>query len=324
MNHRTLYKKVKEAVEVLPERYQRVVFLRFGIDGQANTLDAIGKQYNITRERIRQILVKGFHDVISSRSREILNPGFKWMREKIFQEGGIVPEHWFLETYGKDKKGALLFALYLGDDFTRGAGDARFHHRWYIDKGLHKKATDELIALEAHIDKKNALVPDKEVEAFLSHPKFIHISKKILKSSLGGYGFSHWSIVLPRSIKDKAFVVLLKEGKPLHFTEITNRINELGLGKKKALRQTVHNELIKDSRFILVGRGLYALRDWGYRQGTVREIVYSLLKEQNHPLHKDELIGLVLKERFVQPNTVLLNLQHPNIVRLPDGRYTVK
>ncbi len=324
MNHRTLYKKVKETVSILSDRYQRVVFLRFGIDGQGNTLDAIGKQYKITRERVRQILVKAFSDISSSPEKNILSPVFKWMREKISGHGGVVAEEWFLETYGKDKRGALLFALHLGEEFKRGPGDTRFHHRWFFDEDLHKKAMEELLNLERHLGKKNVLISSQEVESLLSNINFVNISKKVLKSALGGYGFSHWPEVLPKSIKDKAFVVLLKEGKPMHFIEITNRINTLKLGKKKALRQTVHNELIKDSRFVLVGRGLYALRDWGFRQGTVREVIHSLLKEKNRPLDRKELIDLVLKERFVQANTIILNLQGEGIVKLPDGRYIAR
>ena len=76
-----------------------------------------------------------------------------------------------------------------------------------------------------------------------------------------------------------------------------------------AQAQTVHNELIKDPRFILVGRGTYALKEWGYQSGTVKEVIGQLLKE-NGPLTKEEILKKVLETRLVKPNTILINLQN--------------
>ncbi|MBI3273611.1 MAG: hypothetical protein HYZ69_00550 [Candidatus Colwellbacteria bacterium] len=325
MDYTSIYKQTKEIFTILPERYQRVLCLRFGIDEKPHTLEGIGKRYGITRERVRQIIVKGFSDILHAQTKERLAPLVGWVEEKMAQEGMVVPEDWFLEKYGKDKKGGLFFVLHIGERFHHRAGDARFTHRWYMDEAVHQKALQELVTLEGHLEKKKEMIPEKEVLAFLSHPHFIRISKKVLKSVLGHYGLSHWPEVLPRGIKDKAYVVLLAKKKPLHFSDIASGINEFVPGRRKALKQTVHNELIKDPRFVLVGRGTYALRTWGYKEGTVADILYALLRETKRPLEKKEVIDLVLGERMVKPNTVILNLnEHEGIVRLPDGRYTVR
>jgi RNA polymerase primary sigma factor len=47
--------EVRRAVGKLPERERRVLELRFGFDGEAQTLEAIGKELGITRERVRQL-----------------------------------------------------------------------------------------------------------------------------------------------------------------------------------------------------------------------------------------------------------------------------
>lgn len=325
MNYAFIHKETKDIFTILPERYQRVLALRFGIDEKPHTLEGIGKRYGITRERVRQIVVKGFSDILHAPTKERLMLLVAWVEDKMAHEGTVVPEDWFLEKYGKDKQGGLLFVLHIGPKFHHRAGDIRFTHRWYMDAAAHQKALSELITLEEYLEKKKAMIPEKEVLAFLSHPHFIRISKKVLKSVLGHYGLSHWPEVLPRGIKDKAYVVLLAKQKPLHFSEIAKGINELVPSKRKALKQTVHNELIKDPRFVLVGRGTYALRTWGYKEGTVADILYAILRETKRPLEKQEVIDLVLGERMVQPNTIVLNLnEHEGIVRLPDGRYTVK
>jgi hypothetical protein len=105
---------------------------------------------------------------------------------------------------------------------------------------------------------------------------------------------------------------LFKHGKPLHFQQVAIAIDQSGFrGKKKAHPQTVHNELIKDGeRFVLVGRGLYALKEWGYTPGTVRDVIEDVLKKEPKGMHKDAIVQAVLARRFVKENTIMLNLQN--------------
>ena len=98
----------------------------------------------------------------------------------------------------------------------------------------------------------------------------------------------------------------------MHFTEVATLIDKLAynLPNKKTYPQTVHNELIKDGRFVLVGRGTYALAEWGYVPGTIKDIITKVLNEKNMPIHKDEIVEKVLAQRLVAKNTVLMNLNN--------------
>jgi RNA polymerase primary sigma factor len=51
---------IRRAVAALPERERRVVELRFGFDGETRTLEAIGKELGLTRERVRQLEASAF------------------------------------------------------------------------------------------------------------------------------------------------------------------------------------------------------------------------------------------------------------------------
>ena len=51
---------VRRAVAALPERERRVVELRFGFDGESLTLEAIGRELGLTRERVRQLEKSAF------------------------------------------------------------------------------------------------------------------------------------------------------------------------------------------------------------------------------------------------------------------------
>jgi len=100
-------------------------------------------------------------------------------------------------------------------------------------------------------------------------------------------------------------------------------INRNNLDHKTAQVETVHNELIKDERFILIGRGIYALSDWGYEAGTVTDIITGLLKNSGS-LSREEILERVLEKRMIKENTVLINLQNKKVfAKNDDDRYVL-
>lgn len=64
---------LKACLDTLQEREQKVIRLRFGLDdGRARTLEEIGKEFGVTRERIRQIEAKALRKLRHpSRSRRL-------------------------------------------------------------------------------------------------------------------------------------------------------------------------------------------------------------------------------------------------------------
>ena len=115
-------------------------------------------------------------------------------------------------------------------------------------------------------------------------------------------------------------LVLKKEKRPLHFNEIASLVSNLR--QKEAHAPTIHNELIKDERFVLVGKGTYTLGEFGVVPGTAKEIIGHFLKKHG-PMKSNDIVKTVLKQRLFKENTILINLQNrKNFKRLGDGRYT--
>ena len=139
---------------------------------------------------------------------------------------------------------------------------------------------------------------------------YLSIARRIRKNPYGEFGLVEWPAILPSGMRDKAYAALAYHGEPLHFRNIATHIDKAGWDRRRAHPQTVHNELIKDGRFVLVGRGLYALEDWGYEAGTVADVIVSVLAKAGSPLEKQELIKRVLEKRKVKDTTILLNLQN--------------
>ncbi len=147
------------------------------------------------------------------------------------------------------------------------------------------------------------------------------LSKNLGKNSLGEWGKSNSSNINAKGMRDYAFLVIRKHGSPIHFREVASSIEKIF--KKKAHVATTHNELIKDPRFVLVGRGLYALAEWGYMSGVVKDVIRKII-EKNGPLTKEEIVDRVLKERYVKENTILVNLQNPKFFKKDkQGKYNI-
>ena len=154
---------------------------------------------------------------------------------------------------------------------------------------------------------------------------YLEVSKRIQANKEGKLGLIDWPEIKPRSVKDRAFLVFKKHQKPLHFREITLLIDQLDtteIRDKKTHPQTVHNELIKDVRFVLVGRGMYALGEWGYKPGTIADVITNVLKEKPHLASKDEIVNEVLAQRMVKKNTILIKLSNKKYFqRNAEGKY---
>ncbi|HTE48873.1 MAG TPA: winged helix-turn-helix domain-containing protein, partial [Candidatus Paceibacterota bacterium] len=180
------------------------------------------------------------------------------------------------------------------------------------------------------------LVPETEmIKKFLEHIKdvaleyrddemvrrWLSMSKKMAKNPLGEWGKASSPNIRVRGVKDYAYLVMRKSGSPMHFREVADAIGKTF--NKKIHYATCHNELIKDPRFVLVGRGMYALSEWGYKKGIAREVIADILGREG-PLRRELIIQKVNKERYFKKNTILVNLANSKYFKKnKSGLYSV-
>jgi len=336
MNKISKYEKLIHQVlkNISNQRTRDIVHLRFGLkDGQRKTLEAIGQKYGITRERVRQIEEAAFSDLRKPVLINILKPCFYSIDNFLNKQGRIVKEDRLLSSLAKTDslcpaKGALFLILTLGEPYKRFVESDKFHALWTNSQEALDQADKLINQLVKKLEKDRKPASFDYVLSFFKDnlPKkalcsYLDVTKQIDQNSFGQFGLIKWAEINPRGAKDKAYLVLKKQEKPLHFREVADLINQAGLGPNLAQAQTVHNELIKDGRFVLVGRGTYALREWGFQPGTVKDAIAQALKG-NDSLSKDEILDQVLKTRLVKKNTVLINLQNKkHFVKNKDGQY---
>jgi hypothetical protein len=328
----------KELLSGLPDRVRKVLIDRFGLQGsgKGRTLEAIGKEYGITRERIRQIESGGIASVRESEGYENHSRTLDELKKVIQELGSVLSETTILNTIPKSdaERNHVLFILTVGHHFTDKREDADFHRRWHVDGSLAESVENALVELYEAIDP-SVLLPEDEFLTQFAHAlksagiknrdeetmrRWLLISKRLGRNPLGEWGRTESPHVRIKNTRDFAFLTLKRHGSPMHFTEVAKGIRDLF--KREAHPATTHNELIKDGRFVLVGRGLYALKEWGYAPGVVREVIRGVL-ERGGTLSRDEIIDRVKRERYVKDATIVVNLQHSEFKRTPEGKYTL-
>ncbi|MDP3900832.1 MAG: sigma factor-like helix-turn-helix DNA-binding protein [bacterium] len=329
----------------LPERTREVLGRRFGLlSEKPETLEQIGQGIGITRERVRQIADAGLVQLMALIREEKrhgeANEAFSRLLARLKEVGEVRREDHLLKDVLEKEEEAnhVIFLLHVGDPFFHHRETSETHAFWASKEEGISGVLSALHTVKAYFEKRNAAATLEEI-AQLYEKKFggritpetlasyLEISKHVMQGPEGSWGLKSWPEVNPKGIRDKAYLVVKSSGSPLHFTKVAERIREFQQtfapsSQKQCLPQTVHNELIKDPRFVLVGRGTYALKEWGYRPGTVRDVITQILKESGKPLSKDDIIKKALSERQVKESTIALNLQNKKyFARDGKGRY---
>lgn len=331
----------KRLLVVLPSRSQEVLKDRYGLSkgSKKMTLESIGNRYGITRERVRQIENAALNsirksDVFSSAEKGTLDE----LHNAIDSLGGVISEEELLELISKDAstQNHILLLLVLGDMFKKGKEDDEFRLHWHIDENLANSVRQAIKNVYKNLSYDDLISESELIEEFLSKAKdlnkkykneeiierWLSLSKMLGKNPLGEWGVADSSNVKVKGMRDYAYLAIKRHGSPMHFVEVAKAITDFF--NKKAHTATTHNELIKDPRFVLVGRGLYALSEWGYTSGIVRDVVADILKKSSGSLTKDEIIDKVRKERYIKDNTIVVNLQNRDYFKVnKDGTYSL-
>lgn len=324
-------------------RTKEVLTKRYGLDGrEPETLAAIGERYRITRERVRQIEAVA----LSQAKKAILAGPLGELAEAAVKRLGAVQgvrradllTHDLAEAQGDIKNSSAFgnlvhFVLEASGKASYRPEDDEWHAYWHLASS-HRGALEALVRKAHHAlsSGRAAAVAGKAEAIFANAAKSVPaalameqvmISKEFTRGRFGDFGLASWPEINPKTARDWAYLVLKKEKKPLHFTTLADVIARHRTGKKTNF-QTVHNELIKDDRFVLVGRGTYGLREFGILPGTAKEVIAHFLKKHG-PLKADEVVKKVLDERPFKKNTILINLHSKkHFACLPDGRYCLR
>ncbi|MFH1610284.1 MAG: sigma factor-like helix-turn-helix DNA-binding protein [Patescibacteria group bacterium] len=332
---------VNTLLSLIRAREAEILRLRFGLfDEKKHTLEEIGKRMSLTRERVRQLEKIAKENIRAHKNFDgIISPARKAVTSVLHEHGGLaskskIADVLILDEEIKNYQKALEFIVDNFIDEVKLVDSDLFERGWYIHEDYLDLASDVINEIKRLISERGKLIHEDElVKEFEKSEYYINKTdrfagflgknendlKKILNAyldlslDLGStpfeqWGMNDWRSINPKRINDKIYLVLDWYGKPMHFREIAGKINEAKFDHKVAHPATIHNDLIADSRFVLIGRGVYALKEWGYKAGVVADIIEDILKKAGTVLSKDEIIEKVLEQRDVKSNTVILSL----------------
>lgn len=350
MEHLSPSETVHQLLKTVTEKEADVLNRRYGLAGKKNeTLEDIGATYKVTRERIRQIERFAVQKLKTSRAFDsIVQPIKAAVTQVLATHGGFLEERSLLKTLlqmagdTKENWNATLFLLHelLNDHFEHIEANRQFFAGWKMRNASLEQVATLIDRVTTFFDAvKHPLPMDVFLQRFRSSPEaadwsgtltdemllsLFDLAKRLGHNPFGEYGLATWGQIHPRRMNDKIYLVLKRQAKPMHFTEIAKAINDVGFDDRRAYPPTVHNELILDRQYVLVGRGIYALREWGYQPGIVADVLTSILQQAGRSMTREELVAAVLKQRLVKRNTIhlaLTNRQH--FVKNPDGTYVL-
>ncbi len=321
---------VRDVLLMLKERDKQILTNRYGLEGkETKTLAAIGQEQNLTRERVRQIE----KDLLKTLKKNTLKSSAfsdakDFVLNIIAEHGRIIAEEsllMHLNISEPKEKNALVFILHLVEELEHFIHD-NYKKSWvtilFKEDLLHNFVAESKKIIGSHSEPMQA---ERFLENFKLTPfylenqdqlpdkiilNYLELTVEIEKNVFGHWGLSLWKEVKPKDVGDKAYLVMKHNKKPEHYSAITEMINKSKFDERTAYKETVHNELIKDPRFILIGRGIYALSEWGYKPGVVSDVISEILQAANQPLAKEKIIDEVLKRRVVKKNTILVGLSN--------------
>jgi hypothetical protein len=320
-------------------RSQEIIFSRWGVfNSHSLTLEEIGKKYHITRERVRQVIREVLKKVRDKKDDQL----FSQIRNRVIlaleSNGGIMEEKKLLFELGKGVKSeeaAVSFFLECFENIVNSEvkGELAFSYslpgfdieNWRVIKN------DIIEILKSQkkplsVDEMYKLMKSQKATFDLTKEAFVHyieVSQEIKRNTFGKWGIAKWKEISPKGTREKAYMVLKEAAAPMHFRDIAKKIDQYHLNKKKTHAQTVHNELIKDKNFVLVGRGIYALVEWGYKSGTVKDVIEEILKKNDTALSREEILTKVLEVRHVKKSTIVINLNN-YFAKSKSGAYSIK
>lgn len=317
----------------LTDKERSVIVRRIGLTGERETLQEIGDTYGITRERVRQIEDVGIKKIGRIMRTSSLMKLQESGEQILKMHGGVMTRDRLISAIVADigVSGTLnvnIIDVLLQADFNLQRskpqlGTNTYFHFPEVSKkfieATHKEAV-KILKKRGDIIETSALYEMIKINLFAQFGKIepiaidsiMDIYLDLVKGEEKFIGLEKWKILNPSTLKDKAIYVLKKNKEPMHFLDIANAITE-HFGEPVKI-STIHNELIRNEEFVLIGRGIYVLKEWGYKDGTVLDVILDIFKKAGTPLSTEEITARVLKTRQVKTTTIYMNLQNKKFI----------
>jgi len=345
LNNKSIINSFSDILSSLSEKEKSVIERRVGLFSEKETLQNIGNSFtpSITRERVRQIeeswIKKIWRIVKATLLKDIQTTSKKYLELHWW----IISKEKLTNILIKDLNlesnvNSWILEVIIQSDFDIKKSKQKLNCKIYFSLPSVSKQTIEAVHKEAlkvlkkkkDVMEKTSLyeivsnnIQSKEKLSLAFIDSILDLFEDIVFWEGNLIWLTKWKILNPKTLKDKAVYIMKKEKIPMHFVDISNKITDM-LGESVKVN-TIHNELIRNNEFVLIGRWIYALKEWGFIPGTVLDVIVNILEKKWEPMNTEEITKEVLKTRNVKQTTIYMNLQNKShIERVWRNYYQVK
>lgn len=299
------------------QRDREILILRFINEGdKLNTYDDIGKKYDITRERVRQVINKGIKKLSHPINRKIFTVCWNSIRDGILEGGGII-----------DIK-SLCKMVQKHFEWENPVNPLSLLQILNINPRFHIDDDNNLVSIESDcldcpesktsfekltqsgFSEMNVWVFSKKLAEtcqnscrYLKEPvscfhlayieRLIEQKKNtcIIKDDII-YPYEIWKLKHGGSISEVAYTLLEMHGKPMHFEEIAELVRGNSIKFNEISDRYIHGVMIENENVRLIDNGTFALHDWdmtGYRR--IETTLDSYIAQYELPVKKDKIIN---------------------------------
>jgi DNA-directed RNA polymerase delta subunit len=342
LDKNTITSSFTQVLQSLSEKERGVIERRVGLEGHKETLQSIGDSFqpSITRERVRQIEESGIKKIGRIIKASVLADIQAQAHGFLEAHGGVLVKSKLINAIIKDLSlssdmNSAIIELIIQSDYAISKSKPKLGTQTYFTLPEAKKKTIEAVHKDTLkiLKKRKDVMDQQELYSLVAgnleaeHGELgnvfmdscLDIFEDLVKGEETLIGLSKWKILNPKTLKDKAIYVMKKEKVPMHFIDISNQITAY-LGEQVKVN-TIHNELIRNNEFVLIGRGIYALKEWGFKPGTVIDVITDVLQQNGGAMNTEEIVKQVLKTRNVKNTTIYMNLQNKKIIERVGRNY---
>ena len=327
------------------KRNQEIVCSRLNFPGTIPTLEQLGSQFGITRERIRQILKRGIALLLVKTHRDLLADFWEIIAQIIIGGGGIISlgelavalRTLFGWRYPPNPPalGQLLSIWKKGKTFAAASDHLNIdtpcltcdhplgqlfclHYNEYASYHYEVVGSKILAYCREHCDR---ISIDKFHKAFIKRVVSASNRKFIFHDDLV-FSYDLWLIRHGERLEDLIVHVLENHGKSMHFSEIAAAIRKENMKHREISDHNVHAAMMRYDTIEIVQRGTYGLKAWGvggYR--SVSTAIDELLKANDLPMRRSEIIKRLTPEFSEQNISAALYNWDTRFVSIGKGFY---
>ncbi len=341
LNNKSIVRSFEEILKSLSEKERSVIERRVWLNWEKETLQNIWNSFSpsITRERVRQIEDSWIKKIGRIIKATLLTKIQERAMHFIEMHGWVISKDKLVNKIIKDlelesdiNSGVLEFIV-QSDYEIKKSKQKLWCKIYFFLPSISKQSIESIHkeALKILKKKKDVITKEKLYENIAENLKsenrysltFIDSCLELFEDIIFGENdlvwLTKWKILNPKTLKDKAIYVMKKEKVPMHFVDISNKITDMLEEKVKV--NTIHNELIRNSEFVLIWRWIYALKEWWFNPGTVLDVIVDALERSWEPMSTEDITKEVLKTRNVKQTTIYMNLQNKKVIERVGRNY---